>query len=898
MSVMDQMWRRWRSVLRKEQMERELSEELASHLEMHVADNLRAGMTREEARRNALIKLGGVEQTKEAYRERHAWRLLESLKQDLRFAARMFTKNPGFTAAAVLTLALGIGASTAVFSVVNSILLTPLPYASPENIVMPWWRVPLSSTVSYADQFPWSLRDFAQFSEGTKSFESLGAFKSDFFNMTGSGEPARLDGLRVSAGFFSALGVAPELGQSFDTDADQPGRPHKVILGDRLWRERFSADPGIVGRAIALNNESYTVIGVMPRGFAFPHGEEMPVSLSFPAEVQLWVPLEIPAGGKRGPSDLALVGRLNRGATASSAEEELRIYGKRMDEQPPAAPGWHMPRVVSLTRQVVGDTRQPLLLILGAVGVVLLIASSNVASLLVARSLARRQEFTMRSALGAGPGRLMRQLLTESLLLAFGGGAAGMLLAELGTYLLKIFGPSNIPRLHEVRLEPRVFGFAILATLLTGIVFGLMPAGAAGNAELAATLKEGGRRSGGNAGPPKLRNALLVAQVALALVLVISAGLLMRTFYDTLSAGAGFRPTRVLTFQLSLPPAKYSDTDRMVQLYGNVVRSLQSLPGVEAVGLVSEVPMGGATDGTVLRVPENTAVDEKDDPYANYSFASPGYFSAIGTPLLRGRDFQNTDILSALPVTIINSTMAAKFWPGKDPIGRRVGVKTTRWPTRTVIGVVADIKHHSLRENPEVEMYVPFTQNEIKIWPSMQTMHAALRTKADPLALTAAVREALRPIDPDLPIARLTTLQALVDDSMAQERFSLLLVGSFGGLALLLATIGMYGVIAYFVQQRTQEIGVRVALGATQQNVLGMVLGLGARLTGIGIVIGLAAAWMVTRWMKSFLYGVQATDPLTYVAVCALLMCVALLACYVPARRAMQIDPMAALRYE
>lgn len=887
---------RVRALFRRDKLEAELADELRFHFEQQVEKYIRSGLTHQDAVRQTRLVFGGPDQVKEECRDARGVSCLEMLVQDVRYGLRILRKKPGFTVIAVLALALGIGASTAVFSAVNTMLLKPLPYPNPERIVMLWWKAPIL-LADAADQFPWSKRDFARFSRDTKSFESIGAFKSDFFNLVGSGEPSRLDGLRASAGFFPAVGVFTALGRTFAPEENQPGHEFEVILSDELWHNKFGGDAGIVGRVIALNGQPYTIVGVMPRGFEFPRAAELPLTISLPPRIQLWVPLDIPPDSS-GPQEFGVIGRLSPRVTAEQATAELRVFGHRLETESPDAKGWYNPNVILLTRQIVGDTKRPLLLLLGAVGIVLLIASSNVASLLLTRTLGRRQEFTLRGALGAGQGRLLRQLLTESLVLAGLGALAGILVAEMALGSVKILGPSNIPRLGEVQLDWRVFAFTFAITLIAAILSGLMPAIGTSRNSLVESLNEGGRRTSGSATHSKIRNVLLVAEVALALVLVVSTGLLVRTFYHMLAADPGFNPTRVLTFQLALPNSKYTDTDRMAELYQKVLRALEAVPGVQSAGIVSEVPMGGSTDSTVIRVPDHPRIDGKEHPYVNYSFASPGYFSALGTPLLRGRDFLDTDTLASSHVTIINNAMAKKYWPGQDPIGRQVGVENPRWPTRTVIGIVPDIKHASLREDPDPEMYVPYTQNEIRIWPSMQTMQVALRSKIDPAALTASARGALRSVDPDLPVSNVATLEALVDNSMAQSRFSLFLLGSFGTLALVLAMIGMYGVISYSVQQRTREIGIRMAMGATRHDVFRMVLGLGARFAGLGITIGLPTAWIVTRTMASFLYGVRPTDPLTFAVVCVLLMSIALFASFLPARRATRVDPLVALRYE
>jgi predicted permease len=881
-----------RAALGRSRLEREMDTELRFHLDTYVEDLVRTGVPRAQATRRARLEFGAIERAKEECREARGVRFLETFLQDLRYGTRSLRKNPGFTCVAVLTLALGIGSTAAVFSVVNAVLLKPLPYTEPARIVTPWWSWPVTDL---GDEFPWGQRDFFAFRRQATTFQSLGAFKSDSFILTGAGDPLRLDGIRASAGFFPALGVQPLFGRVFDQEEEEPGHELEVVLSHQLWLDRFGGASSILDRSIELNGFAYTIIGVMPDGFVFPRGEEMPSILGFPRQAQLWVPLPTPLNPV-GPQDLAVVGRLKKGATSAQALAELQVFGKGVEAQYPSATGYYTPLLKPLVSQITGDTRRPLLLLLGAVGVVLLVACSNVANLLLARSLLRSKEFTLRGALGASRGRLLRQLLVENLVLALGGGLLGTLLAWAGVHVAKTFGPSNLPRLQEVSLDLRVFFFVLAAALLTGILFGLPPAFAATRESLVESLRERSQATGYSA---RLRNSLLVSQVALALVLVVAAGLLVRTFYSLLASDAGFNPSRVFTFQLTLPAGKYSDVDAMARTYHAVLQRLQSIPGVQQVGFSSAVPLGGAPDNTGIRIPDRPVTSVKDAPLtANYLFATPGYFAAVGTPLLRGHEFTESDTKDSQHVAIITATMAQRYWPGRDALGKQVGVGLTRFPLRTIVGIVADTKHVSLSEKSIPEMYVPYTQNEIKVWPNMQTMQVALRTAQEPASMATFVRQALNSVDPDLPLAKPATLASLVDDSVVQPRFSMLLLASFGGIALLLASIGMYGLISYSVARRTREIGIRMALGAAPRQVLRMVLSQGARLVGIGLTIGLAASFGVTRLMTSFLFGVRATDPLTYAAVCLLLTLVVLLACYLPARRATRVDPTVALREE
>ncbi len=814
------------------------------------------------------------------------------LLNDLRFALRFYSKRPGFLLTVVSILGLGIGATAAVFSVANAVILKPLPYPDSDRIVIPWRQTPPGVNLGYRE-IPWGIDSFHAMSEETRTYQSLGAFKQNSFNLTGAGGPELLSGFRVSAGFFPALGVEPQLGRWFTQAEDQPGREGEVILSDKLWRERFGGDTHILGRMLDLNGAAYLVIGIMPPGFMFPHGEEMPASFHFPRTAELWVPLAAPAAAAPdADDDLAIIGKLQPAISYSQAQSAMDLFSAKMETQTKTK-GWFSSRVTTLVQQVAGDMKTPLLLTLAAVAVVLFIVCANIANLLLVSSMERRTEFTLRAAIGAGQGHLVRQILTENFFLAGLGGFLGILVAFGATFAIKRFGPQDIPRLQETNLDLNVLFFVVAITLLSGLFFGIAPILGVGRRSLTEALNE--RRLGSVRGAisTKIRGSLTVIEVALALVLMVAASLLIETFSRLLHTDAGFNSARVLTFKLSLPQSKYSDPDKIVAIYHRILQSLSSASGVEAASIIETVPLTGATEGSGIRIPGYVPTSRKDRLVANYNIAGPGYFRAVGTPLLQGREFDESDTAQSQPVVIINSAMAKKFFAGRRPIGMQVGLGSPRFPLMNIVGVVEDVKHISLREDPGPEMYVPYTQ---KPFPSMLIMSVVLRTRVMPEAATRDVETIIHSIDSDLPLADITTLETIRANSTSQARFSMLLMTSFGGLALVLACLGMYGVISYSTAQRTPEIGVRMAFGASRSSVFRMMFGQAAQLGAYGAVIGILTALLLTGAMRRFVYGIEPNDPVTLLVACIVLAVTILLASYFPSRRAMQVDPIVAIR--
>ncbi len=803
---------------------------------------------------------------------------MHTFLQDFRYSVRMLLKRPGFSLIAIITLALGIGANTAIFSVVNSLLLRPLPFPDSEQLTWVWMdnrgegiREDIASWPNFED---WRTQN--------QTFQGMAGVRDRRFNLTGAGEPEELYGANVSANFFDLMRVTPARGRGFNADEEQQGRDQVVVIGHGLWQRRFGGNTNIVGQTLSLNGQPNTIIGVMPPGFQFPN------------KTEVWKPLAADAQTRaaRGAFWLPVIGRLKPGVSRAQAQADMTAIAQRLEQQYPGTNTGFGVNVVLMHEQLVGKMRTALWLLLGAVGCVLLIACANVANLLLARAATREKEVAIRAALGASRLRVIRQLLTESALLAVLGGGLGLLLARWGLSVLVAFAPSDLPRADSIAIDRRVLFFTLGLSLLTGVVFGLVPALQASKLGLGEVLKEGGRSSAG--GGQRTRSALVVAEIALALVLLTGAGLLLKSSWRLQQVNPGFTPEHVLKMRLSLPGSKYPDGTNAAGFYQQLLENLSGLPGVQAAGMSSSVLLYKIHNSAGISIEGRPGPASGPRPELPLDSISPSYFQVMGMQVVQGRNFGEQDKRDGLPVAIVNETMARRFWPNEDPIGKRFTFGDTAPQANwlTVVGVVRDSRRQGLDAPIRMESFLPHAQRPLR------AMEVVLRTSDDPLVMARSARSAVWSLDRDLPVSEIETVEHMLEARVAPRRFNLLLLSLFALVALLLAAVGIYGVMSYSVTQRTREIGIRVALGAQTRIVLKLIIGQGMRLALLGVGIGLAAAVALTRLMVGLLFGVSATDPLTFGAIALLLAGITLLACYFPARRAAKVDPLVALRYE
>jgi predicted permease len=869
---------RWSGLFHKERGEHELAAEMETHLQMHIADNLRAGMAEEQARREALLRLGGLEQTKELYRERRSLPLIESLLQDLHFGARSLRKNPAFAAVAVLTLAMSIGANTAIFSVVNAVLLRPLPYPNHDRLLRIEESHPgyLHGDVTYAS--------FLDLARDSRSLENLSAHRAWVFNLTGEGEPEQVPGAMVSANFFPAIGTKPLLGRLIRAEDDLPGGDNGVVvLSFALWQSRFGGDPAILGKTLQVNAEPFVVIGVMPQGFDFPEN------------AKLWCPL-VPGGplhSNRQAHLLTVLGDLRRNETAAAAQGELTALAERIEQQNPGADDPHLSfNAISLKKNLVAPVRPALEILFFSVGLLLLIACANVANLLLARTATRAKEISVRLALGCGRLRLARLFVTESVLVSMLGGVLGLGLAWMSLQFFTSQNRQDLPRFAEINLDWRVFIFGFATSLLTGLLFGMAPALGGAKLDLQTSLKEGSSAVTRVAHKGS-SNALAVLQFALAMVLLVGAALLGSSFARILRVAPGFNSSNLLTMEIFLSPVMYPERDpKVAVLLQQMLERIRTVPGVQSAGLVNSLPITGGPS-TEFLIEGRPAPNPGDEPSADVRVTDPSYFGVMGIPLLAGRTFSNQDTAVSLRVLLINETMARSYWPGESPLGKRITMEGWGPPLKgEIVGVVGDVKTDGLDAVVKPMIYWPYTQFGL-VFNSI-----VVRTSGDPLKFIPAMKTQIWSVDKNQPISQIATMDQILSDSLARRRLSMALLGIFAVVALLLAAVGVYGVLSYSVSQRSREIGIRLALGAPAPLVLRLILQQGAKVALTGIALGLMAALALTRLMAGLPFGVSPTDPTAFASVAILLTVVAFVACYIPARRAMRVDPIIALRHE
>jgi putative ABC transport system permease protein len=800
---------------------------------------------------------------------------------DLRYALRMLAKSPAFSFVAVVTLGLAIGANTAIFSVVDAVLLRPLPYPQSERLVRVFGTQPQLA------EAPTSPANFLEWREENQVFERIGTYVGQGFNLLGGDKPERVIGARVSADLLPLMGVQPALGRFFTRDEDEEGRGQVVILGHDFWRSHFAGDPNRVGQTVTLNDRPYTVVGIMPPGFVFPG-----------RRTQVWVPIAFNAAERRtrDTNFIDVVARLKPGVSLEQARANMNAVARTQTERYPHTNVGVGVKVVSLQEHMVGDVRPMLVVLLGAVGFVLLIACANVANLLLARAAARQREMAIRGALGASRSRVVRLLLTESVLLAVVGGAVGLVLAIWSLDLLVSLKPANLPRLAEIGVNRTVFLFTLGVSVVTGLLFGLVPALQLSKMDLNEGLKESSR--GGTDSPRRhrVRALLVVSEVALSLVLLVGAGLMIRSFSRLLAVDPGFKADHVLTAFVSLPISKYPKREEQTAFFDRLLERLRNVPGVSAAGLVTDIPLyGGSSTGFDVEGRPPAAPGQR--AMTDYRLINSDYFAAMGMRMAKGRAFSPSDTDSAPGVVIINETLAARFFAGEDPIGKRLDLSGEPKDLREIVGVVADVRNYGVDADVKPEVYVPFLQSAPAYLTGVASaMTVVVRSAIDPAALGSALREQVQALDKDQPVSEIKTMEGYLAESMAQRRFNMLLLGAFAGLALVLAAVGIYGVIAYTVAQRTHEMGIRIALGAKSADILRLVFTNAMATTLTGVALGLAAAFALTRLLRSLLYEVSPTDPVVFAAIPLLLVTVSVIATYLPARRAMRVDPITALR--